>query len=292
MNYLNFDFSTVLSFIYDICAGGLSILLIIAKWILLDKAGEPGWASIIPFYNHYCMFKVAGKVRMFWWWLGMQIASIIIYMIAFVELILLVVNGLNGIGTSHYDSTAFHGNVAFLIILGILLCIILIAEIVFSAIVAGGLAEMFGQSSGFAVGLFFLPVVFYCILAFSSKIQYAGNRQNSYGSQGYYDPYGQPNNNYNPYGQPNNGYNPYGQPNDNGYNPYGQPNNNYNSYNQPSDNTYHSYSQPSNEYNPYNQPNDNNYNPYGQQSNGYEPQDYNMNDSQNYNPVEPQEDEE
>jgi hypothetical protein len=34
-------------------------------WKVFTKAGQPGWASLIPFYNTYILTKVAGKE---WWW--------------------------------------------------------------------------------------------------------------------------------------------------------------------------------------------------------------------------------
>jgi hypothetical protein len=36
------------------------ILMIVAFWKIFQKAGEPGWASIIPFYNSYVSFRIAG----------------------------------------------------------------------------------------------------------------------------------------------------------------------------------------------------------------------------------------
>lgn len=40
----------------------LSLLLaavgIVAMWRVFEKAGEPGWASLIPFYNTYVLFKI------------------------------------------------------------------------------------------------------------------------------------------------------------------------------------------------------------------------------------------
>ena len=44
----------------------LSIFVIIAHWRVYEKAGQPGWACIIPIYNIYIMTKIAGKP---WWWL-------------------------------------------------------------------------------------------------------------------------------------------------------------------------------------------------------------------------------
>ena len=34
------------------------ILLIIAGWKLFEKAGKPGWASLIPFYNMWVMGEI------------------------------------------------------------------------------------------------------------------------------------------------------------------------------------------------------------------------------------------
>lgn len=44
---------------------GIMLLLVllpsvIAWWSLFKKAGEPGWASIIPIYNTYVMWKISG----------------------------------------------------------------------------------------------------------------------------------------------------------------------------------------------------------------------------------------
>ena len=36
----------------------VSILFVIGMWKMFAKAGEPGWASIIPFYNLYVLFKI------------------------------------------------------------------------------------------------------------------------------------------------------------------------------------------------------------------------------------------
>jgi len=41
------------------------ILQIAAWWKMFEKAGQPGWAAIIPIYNMYVLCKVAGKPG--WW---------------------------------------------------------------------------------------------------------------------------------------------------------------------------------------------------------------------------------
>lgn len=41
------------------------LFLIIAQWKLFEKAGEPGWAAIVPIYNMIVMMKIAGRPE--WW---------------------------------------------------------------------------------------------------------------------------------------------------------------------------------------------------------------------------------
>lgn len=36
------------------------VLLIVALWRVYAKAGENGWAAIVPFYSQYVLFRVAG----------------------------------------------------------------------------------------------------------------------------------------------------------------------------------------------------------------------------------------
>ena len=41
------------------------VFLIAAMWKVFEKAGQPGWAAIIPIYNTYIMTKIGGKPG--WW---------------------------------------------------------------------------------------------------------------------------------------------------------------------------------------------------------------------------------
>lgn len=93
---------------------------IVAMWKVFEKAGEPGWAAIIPFYNLYVLFKIT-------WGNGWKF----------------------------------------------LLLLIPLANVVFLIITMVKLAKAFGKGGGFAVGLIFLSLIFYCILAFDQS-QYLG----------------------------------------------------------------------------------------------------------------------
>ena len=44
----------------------IAIFMIAAVWKIFTKAGQPGWAVLIPIYNAYILLKIAGKPG---WWL-------------------------------------------------------------------------------------------------------------------------------------------------------------------------------------------------------------------------------
>lgn len=59
-------------------------LMIASLWKVFTKAGQPGWASIVPIYNIFVMLKIAGKP---WWW----IIGLLIPIVNFVVLIMLAI---------------------------------------------------------------------------------------------------------------------------------------------------------------------------------------------------------
>jgi hypothetical protein len=64
--------------IFSVCA---LVLEIISLWFIFQKAGEPGWAAIIPIYNYLIVIKVAGKQ---WWWILLMlipIANLVVYIL-------------------------------------------------------------------------------------------------------------------------------------------------------------------------------------------------------------------
>jgi nicotinamide riboside transporter PnuC len=96
------------------------ILLIASIWKVFSKAGQPGWAAIIPIYNVYVMCKVAGRPG---WWL--------------------------------------------------LLMLIPLVNVIIAIILTVDISKNFGKGVGFAIGMIFLPFIFWPILGFGSA-QYQG----------------------------------------------------------------------------------------------------------------------
>lgn len=91
------------------------VLMLVSVWKVFTKAGQPGWASLIPIYNAYIFLKIAGKPG---WWL-------ILLLIPVVNLVIMI-------------------------------------------LALAALSSAFGKGGGFTVGLLFLPIVFYPILAFGN----------------------------------------------------------------------------------------------------------------------------
>lgn len=114
----------------------LAVLVLICHWILFTKAGQPGWATLIPFYSLVVLLKIVGRPASWIAWYFQVIPFIILYIF--------------------YPS--------FLTALVFFLSAV--AGLVFAIVVTNGVSKSFGKSEGFTVGLILLPVVFYPILAF------------------------------------------------------------------------------------------------------------------------------
>ena len=79
---------------YDVDAGfsvgwlivslALGILGIVAMWMIYQKAGQPGWAAIIPIYNVIVLLRVAGRP---WWWLLLLLIPLVNIVVAVVVML-------------------------------------------------------------------------------------------------------------------------------------------------------------------------------------------------------------
>ena len=121
------------------------VLLIIAMWKIFSKAGESGWKSLIPIYNIYIYYKIAGMKKFFW---ILVCASIVVG----------IVQSILG-----QDAAAS----------GILSSILGIFSLVVSIMHCYKLSKSFGKGIGYTLGLIFLPNIFTLILGFGSA-EYVG----------------------------------------------------------------------------------------------------------------------
>ncbi|MBK5258031.1 MAG: signal peptidase I [Thermoanaerobaculia bacterium] len=79
------------------------VVMIAAMWKVFVKAGEPGWAALVPIYNIVVMLKIAGKPA---WW-------VILFLIPFVNLVMAIIMSL-AIAKNFGKGTGFGLGLAFL----------------------------------------------------------------------------------------------------------------------------------------------------------------------------------
>lgn len=115
------------------------VLTLVAEWKIFEKAGQKGWACLIPFYSNYIEYKAFwGDTRYFW-------LALVCALVACIPFI------------------GFIGGITS-VILAVILCY--------------KKAQSFNEGVGFTIGLVILPTVFDMILAFG-KYQYIGYPEKS-----------------------------------------------------------------------------------------------------------------
>lgn len=217
--YSNFnsEAATVLSammgfiVVFAVIALAVGVLVIVAMWKMFEKAGEPGWASLIPFYNAYVLFKISWGNG---WYFLLSVIPSFLYQMVNVGYITNVVTGIiSGAINDNYNSAYLATFASRAILTSLLMFILWAGMLAVHIILCIKLAKVFGQGGGFACGIFFLGVIFYCIIAFSKDIRYVGipgkrapygvgaqpggagsnYPPNGYRQQTYQNPYYQPN---------------------------------------------------------------------------------------------------
>ena len=73
----------------------VALLLIVAMWKVFTKAGQPGWASIIPIYNLYIWCKIVGRQ---WWWILLMLIPLVNFIICIILCIDLAKSFGKGVG--------------------------------------------------------------------------------------------------------------------------------------------------------------------------------------------------
>ena len=65
---------------------GLTVLMIVAMWKIFKKAGEPGWAAIIPIYDVWVLFKITWGSGAYMFLMLIPIANIVFAIMTSIKL--------------------------------------------------------------------------------------------------------------------------------------------------------------------------------------------------------------
>ena len=101
----------------------VAVFMIVVQWRIFEKAGQPGWAALIPIYNTIVMLKAAKLSP----WL------IFVFLLAIIPIVGIIIVG------------------------------------IFSIFITIKLGTAFNRGVGFIIGMLFLPIIFYPILAFDNS---------------------------------------------------------------------------------------------------------------------------
>jgi len=130
MNYsYNYSPSGGAGVVFSLFWLALVVLVVIGLWKTLTKAGLPGWAAIIPFYNEYNIVKMSNR-PISWFWIILACSLFV-----------------------------------WIPLIGFLL---FIALFVLWVMIALDIAKNFGQGTGFSVLLILFPSIMFLILGFGN----------------------------------------------------------------------------------------------------------------------------
>jgi hypothetical protein len=131
---------------------GILMLVIAGIWKTYTKAGQPGWAAIVPIYNFVVMADIARVSRnQVWKALAVGVVGGVIYTVTLVQ--------------AMYGSDVEGTTLA----IGVLVYFAsVILTLYFLYPIFKGIALNFGQSVGFAWGLMLLGFIFFPILGFGT----------------------------------------------------------------------------------------------------------------------------
>ena len=82
MNYSTDPTTSInISPVFYIIFLALLVFYIAAEWRIFSKAGQPGWAVIIPIYNTLVALKIVGRP---WWWIFLFVIPVVDIVVAIV----------------------------------------------------------------------------------------------------------------------------------------------------------------------------------------------------------------
>ena len=151
----------------------LSILFLVEQAIMFGLAGQPGWAVLVPGYCQFIQAKIAGVKR----FAGIYITFYVIMLVSliasmvyvFPRLMTAFVLSVEGVPDLEHQILELFANRTLAYGLVFFFVAAWLAYSIVHLIVLCNIAKRFGHHPGFGVGMFFLPYVFYGLIAFGHE---------------------------------------------------------------------------------------------------------------------------
>lgn len=61
----------------------LGLVALVGVWKVFTKAGEPGWAALIPIYNVFVLMRIAGRPG---WWTLLLFVPLVGFVVGFIAI--------------------------------------------------------------------------------------------------------------------------------------------------------------------------------------------------------------
>ena len=76
ITYMDDSSSIIMMVVLGLIVLAVVVFMIAAMWKIFEKAGQPGWAAIIPIYNMVVLLQIVGKPG---WWVILMLIPFVNY---------------------------------------------------------------------------------------------------------------------------------------------------------------------------------------------------------------------
>ena len=145
----------------------LTILMIVSWWIIYDKMGEKGWKCLIPFYGRYTLFACVWEGKIYF--ISLLITALSVVLSAY-GAVVLSFSMIMPFLAEFADVSMIASFIPASGGVGIILfsSIFSFAAWLVQMILNWRMVKCFGYGIGFFLGITFLPMIFYPVLAFGN----------------------------------------------------------------------------------------------------------------------------
>lgn len=146
-------------------------LSIVGEWMLLEKVGEKGWKSLLPFYRTYLLYRIFWDRKVYFLYLALTVLLLILAIYTLMAVILAMAVLVMGYSIQE-------GQLVFCILL---LLGLSIATLVVQWKLYRKISGSFGEGKLFTLGLLLFPGIFMLILGLDSRFAYPDPSEDSKG---------------------------------------------------------------------------------------------------------------
>ena len=163
--YTDYDYTELFSSLgSNFIPLALTVLFFVGLFKLFEKAGEPGWKAIIPFYNTYTLCKISKCTKLFFLKLVSDILGGISLAISLAYLLMYCIDSLS----THPEDNWF---IVFLIVFAIA-CLFGLVSFITWIFISINLTKAFGVSGAVVFALIFARRLTIFILGIMDSVEY------------------------------------------------------------------------------------------------------------------------